>query len=95
MLLALYPAYGITPINIESDAEKASFVISVFDASSNVNVLSEAESFAMQLGFADSYGSVVSIKKAGGSSKHRKAIMRDDEDLLLCIYQYMCIASNN
>ena len=27
--------------------------------------------------------------------RHRKAIIRDDEDLLLCISQYMCIASNN
>ena len=34
-------------------------------------------------------------KKGGSSSKHRKAIMRDDEDLLLCISQYMCISSNN
>lgn len=34
-------------------------------------------------------------KKKGGSSKHRKAILRDDEELLLCISHFMCIASNN
>lgn len=31
----------------------------------------------------------------GGMSKRRRAIFRDDEELLLCISQYLCIASNN
>jgi hypothetical protein len=46
--------------------------------------------------FGNSWGVVdgSSIKRGGQSSHHRK-IMRDDEELLLCISQYLCIASNS
>jgi hypothetical protein len=52
------------------------------------------KSFGVAWGNSWGFVTESSVKRGGISAHHRK-IMKDDEELLLCISHFMCIASNN